>query len=79
MSATVQVIAPSIGDVIQTHVVPVLLGSHRKLLPSFHQEDAGVAYFSRSRFAQSAKRSQFLSHVRRKTKKKKNHNSNVHM
>lgn len=34
-------------------MVPVLLGSHWKLFPPFHQEDAGVADFSRSRFAQS--------------------------
>lgn len=69
MSLPGQVIARSIGDVIQTHVVPVLLGSHRKLFPPFHQEDAGVADFSRSRFAQSAKHLQFVKNVQRLTKK----------
>lgn len=57
-----QVNAHYISNVIQTHMVPVLLGSHRKLFPSFHQEDTGITDFSRSRFTQSARQLQFVRH-----------------
>lgn len=35
-------------------MVPVLLGSHGKLFPPLHQEDAGVADLSGARLAQPA-------------------------